>query len=444
MKKLSLPGAIFTSIGSGLGVAIVAYIGFVFAAAGKASVLVLAVGVLMGLMSAAPWFMMSRKAVLKGGQYSLIAENMGPIACGITTYGLLMSSTIFYVTYPSSITNYLVSVFPGLAPYSKVCTIVIALAVCFMLCRDIKFYEKAQGVFTTLLIVALTVFLVLGFVHIAKSGVNVFDFANDPIYSKGGFMGGMSSLPLVVGTMYGYVWVVFYGPVTEKPKKTIPIAIIAGAVVISFLWLALAIVGTNVLPVEQVAGQPLTVVASALMSKPMVVAFVVLGPVMTILTSYIGLIQTPVSALSRGAEEGWLPKIIAKQNKFGRYSMIYIIITALIVVTTILDISITTVLNYTSFVGTITTLLAYCAFFLMPKKHPELFEGGSDKGSFMFAAVLGMIATLITTYFSARNLTSVVLTVTVVLLVIIVVFSYFWNKAGKVTIENNFDLDMDD
>ena len=86
----------------------------------------------------------------------------------------------------------------------------------------------------------------------------------------------------------------------------------------------------------------------------------------------------------------------------------------------------------------------YCAFFLMPKKHPELFEGGSDKGSFMFAAVLGMIATLITTYFSARNLTSVVLTVTVVLLVIIVVFSYFWNKAGKVTIENNFDLDMDD
>lgn len=443
MKKLSLPGAIFTSIGSGLGVAIVAYIGFIFAAAGKASVLVLAIGVLMGIMSAAPWFMISRKAVLKGGQYSLIAENMGPVACGLTTYGLLLSATIFYVTYPSSITNYLISVFPGIAPYNKVVTIAIALAVCWMLCRDIKAYEKAQGVFSTLLLIALTSFMVLGLIHMVRNGATPFDFANDPIYSVNGFKGALASLPLVVGTMYGYTWVIFYGPVTEKPKKNIPIAILAGGAVVSFFWLILAIVGTNILPVEQVAGQPLTLVASVLMSKPLVVAFVVLGPVMTILTSYIGLIQTPVSALSRAAEEGWLPKIIAKQNKYNKYSVIYIIITVLIIITTVLEISITTILNYTSFVGTITTFLAYLSFFIMPKKHSELFTDNSDKASFMFAAILGMISTLITTYLSARNLTSVVLVVTIVLLVIMVTFSYFWSKAGKVNIANNFEVDTE-
>lgn len=439
-NKLTLAGAAFTSMGSGLGVALVGLIGYVFAAAGKASPLILLIGLVCGYFSCAPWFMLSKKVALRGGQYSVVVENLGPIAAAVSTYAAIPGA-LYFATYPLSIATYVTSVAPGLVPYTKWVAIAIAVVVCIILCKNIKVYEKFQNVLTICLIAALMVFTVLGFGHIIKNGVNIFDWSNDPFWTKNGLMGGLTALPVVMGTMYGYTWIIHYGSAVEKPTKNIPKAILIGGVAISFFWLALGIVGVNVLPVEQVAGQPLTVVASALMPQWAVVAFVILGPTFTILTSYIGLIQGPVAQLAQAASEGWLPKIIAKRNAEGRCIALYIGVTAVVVITVLTGVSAASVATFTTLIGQIGTLLVNFAFFNMPNKHPEVFKDKKDIVAFQAASVGGMIMSLLSAYLALRSISLTLAGSNVAILAVMTAFGYWWYKKGKVNIQNNFEID---
>ena len=55
-ELMSLSGATFTGIGSAIGVALVAYIGFVIASAGKASIISIFLGLIIGLLAGFPMF----------------------------------------------------------------------------------------------------------------------------------------------------------------------------------------------------------------------------------------------------------------------------------------------------------------------------------------------------------------------------------------------------
>ncbi len=429
-RQLGLGGLIFTSVGSGLGVAIVAYIGVVIGVAGKGAVLSVTICVLLGAIMALPYWMLSRLTVFNGGSYSMIKRAMSPPLAAMDAYSNTIY-TVAYTTFALSIVNYIVSIVPSLAPYTKAITIALAILVCVLLCCDIRFYDKIQTVCTIALLIGLVAFIVLGARVIIQNGTNIFDF-NDEIYAEKGIGGVLEGVPLIIGQTMGYIWVIYYGPVAKNPKKTIPVAAAVGCVCIMSMWIGLTIVDANILPISEVANKPLTSVAQEIMSPAMAVLFVVLGPIMCIFTSYIGGIQTPVAQMSTSARDGWLPKIFTRTNSKGRNYPVYIFVTVIICVVVLLGVSVEDIVRNIALIGALQLMLAATAFLNIPRKQPEIFATGRQKSVFKVVCGISFVVSLGNFALSVRTISPLVAICDIAAIVLLYLFCRYWIKSGHV------------
>ena len=71
----------------------------------------------------------------------------------------------------------------------------------------------------------------------------------------------------------------------KNPTKDIPRVMLLSTVGIAVFYGLLGVVAAGVLPVEQVANQPLTVVAGTILSKPLYYLFVIGGAWMALITT---------------------------------------------------------------------------------------------------------------------------------------------------------------
>lgn len=80
-------------------------------------------------------------------------------------------------------------------------------------------------------------------------------------------------------------------PITKNPKRTIPMGIIVTCVVVSIVYGLMSYVAAGVLPYEQIAGQNLSVTASAIMPNHAFFAFFVIGGgVCAIISSFLAVL----------------------------------------------------------------------------------------------------------------------------------------------------------
>ena len=68
----------------------------------------------------------------------------------------------------------------------------------------------------------------------------------------------------------------------------------------------------GVLPVDQVAGQPLNVVAEAVLSKPLYYLFMIGGAWMALLTTLNSSIASCTKPLMQACNDGWYPSSLAR------------------------------------------------------------------------------------------------------------------------------------
>jgi len=146
------------------------------------------------------------------------------------------------------------------------------------------------------LLVGMVVYFVAGVAYMMKNGtgdgLGIFDLSQDAIWAANGIGGMFDGFLLSMPLMSMYTTLLFYGPIAENPKKDIPLAMYIAMILVGVIWIGTTVVTANVLPVEQVAGQPLTVIAQITMPA-LAIPFVIFGPLMAILTTYIG--NTPAS-----------------------------------------------------------------------------------------------------------------------------------------------------
>lgn len=427
-NKLGTGGLIYTAIGSGLGVAIVSYIGVVIGMAGKGAFVTVILCAIMGFFIAMPYFLISKLIVFSGGSYGMIKKNFSKTFAAIDNYCMVLY-TIAYATFPMAIVSYICSLIPALAPYTKVITIALAVIVCLMLCGDLKLYDKLQTFCTIALLVGLVVFIGFGLSALLKNGASVFTF-DDPIFTQNGWSSVIKAVPVILGQTTGYVYVVYYGPLAKNPKKDIPKAVLFGGIVIVMMWLLLSLVAVNAVPIDQIANQPLTNVAKAIMPAPLPALFVILGPIMAIFTSYIGGIQTPVAVMSTSARDGWLPKLFGKTNKKGRYQNIYIFITVIVIVVVLFNLSVGDVIKNIALSGLVQALLIQAAFLGIPKRHPEYFKSEKSRKTYTVLLSASFTVVLINTIISVATVAPAIAVINLVGLVILYFFCRYWIKSG--------------
>ena len=109
----------------------------------------------------------------------------------------------------------------------------------------------------------------------------------------------------------------YFSKYAERPKKDIPFGMIGTTVVIIFVYLGVSIVASGTLPIDEVANQPLTLVAREILSGPFFTFFMICGPFMALTTTINSVYASYVQPIQAATHDGWFPKSFAATNRRG-------------------------------------------------------------------------------------------------------------------------------
>lgn len=364
-KLLSRTDLFSMAVGQIIGVGIMTMTGIAIGFTGRSVNIAYLVAGLITIISVIPQIYIGGTANFKGGQYSQIAVLSGQRMAGIYLY-IQLFSCLAISMFTLSFADYFLSLFPGVNA-KLICTIVLAFLF-GMHIFGVKQAARLQNILCAVLAIAIASYICLGIGHIQP------DYFTNGFMTKGvgGFVLASIYLTFAAG---GAQYVVNYSSVSKNPTKDIPFVIIASTAVVVLVYAVMSTVAAGVLPVEQVADQPLSVSAAAFMPKTVFTFFVVGGAMFALLTTLnfnIGMIVYPVAG---ACADGWLPKKLAQKNKkFGTYHYILIVLFLIGLVPILVGLDLNTVANSTVILFTIIRGVIACAALQLPKKLPELWE----------------------------------------------------------------------
>lgn len=204
--------------------------------------------------------------------------------------------------------------------------------------------------------------------------------------------------------------------------------------------MSVALIG--VLPVDQVANQPLTLVAKETMPGITFYLFVIgsaLGATATTLNSTLSWITKPLLV---ACDDGLLPKNLGTVSKNGvpykLLTMFYVV--GMIPLLLKLDISVIT--KFTTANSLLTKIMVCLALFALASKFGDILKGSSLKISpaqSKAVAVVGMIVLCILSYSLFMSLSMAVLGFLAVLVIAVAVYVKLWGKNAE--IENDLIVD---
>lgn len=358
-KKLSRTDLLSMAAGQIIGVGIMTMTGIAIGFTGRSVNLAYIVAGIITIIGAIPQIFIGGTANFLGGQYSQIAVLSGQKLAGVYNYiNLCMAFSISM--YTLSFADYFLSLFPG--ANVKLIGFVVLTALFGMHLLGVKQAARLQNVMCLVLALAIAAYIGFGVGSIQPG------YFQNPGFTTGGPMGFLLASIYLTFAAGGATYVVNYSSEAKDPTKDIPFAIIVSTVAIVVLYAVMATIAAGVLPVEQVANQPLSVAAAAFMPKSVFTFFVVGGAMFALLTTLnfsIGMITFPAI---RACNDGWLPKKLAACNKkFGTPHWILLVFY-------LVGLDLSTVANSTVILTTcIRGVIAYSAIRL-PKKLPELWQ----------------------------------------------------------------------
>lgn len=416
-KKLTKFNIFTMAYGSTVGSGIFLMIGIAIGDTGRSLPLALVLGAVYITFNMLFGYVISSFVPLKGGIYDHFAFVGLPVFTGVMGISTIFSAAILS-GFASGIFDYLSAIFPGIAPYSKILSVILILFFFGISVRGLNTSAKVQNIFTLILIATLLIF---GIVGITKVDFTTLLVEKD--FFLGGTKGFITAAALMAFTCAGGETVGFsLAEDTENPTKTIPKFTLIAVVAAVITYALMCIVAVGILPVDQVAGQPLTVVAEVIFSRPLFVLFVIGGAVFALLTSFIGVITSLRYPLESLADDGWLPKFFNKKTKSGYPYVLMIICTIFAILPTLFNISFDTVVTLTTLCTLPLYIYANAACIKLPKKYPTLWKNSIFHMPYPIYVCLMVLATLASVYYAYSYVADYDLHFLILIAVVIVVF----------------------
>ena len=177
--------------------------------------------------------------------------SIAAIAVGWGGYLKELLDNLFSITLPNAIAKP-----PGQGGSINVPALFLVLAVSGVLIMGVKESARANSVMVFVKIAILLVFIALG--------VTAFNADNLSPFFPNGFGGAADAAALIFFAYIGFDAVSTSGEEVKRPKRDLPIAILASLGIATVLYIAVAIVATGALPYHELAGDdaPLATVLS--------------------------------------------------------------------------------------------------------------------------------------------------------------------------------------
>ena len=388
------------AIGNVIGGGIMSLLGIAIGLTGKSIVIALIVCSVMVLLSSLPQIFSAATIKMNGGFYTQASLFGGKWFGGV--YSVVFISYFFSASlYALAFGSYVLSFIPG-ANIQLVAMVVLTVLVIINL-MGVQVAAKAQYVMVILLTIALLAFGGYGIFHVKP------DFMTGPDFMLNGFSGIMSAAALMSFATIGSTFIVNFSGQCKNPTKDIPFAIIVSSVVVTGLYVLVAIVAAGVLPISEVAGKSLAVTAYEVLPYPVYIFFIVFGAMTALVTSLNALLGWITPPIVQACEDGWFPKFLGRKNKrFNTPHYILMIIYSLAASIILLGWDIGSVANVGNFLSNVVMTVVIIALVRMPDVIPDLWSQSSfhinDK-LYKILTLIGASMTIIFCYYLAIELT---------------------------------------
>jgi len=304
------------AVGQIIGAGIMSLMGVAILMTGRSTVLAFIAAAILVIGTTIPGIFISGTLRLRGGDYTQAALLGGTTFGGITMF-LSFFSNVSLSMYALSFADYIFRFIPGVN--SRLIAALILTLFWLLNMFGIDKFSKVQNVIVIIMCVALGLFAVFG---IGKVQPGFFG----PGFMSGGIMGFLQASALLTFATGGAFIIVNLSGESKNPTKHIPVVLILSTVLVAVLYGFMAIVAAGVLPVDQVAGKPLTQVAETILPTPLFIFFIFGGACFALISTLNSQLASAPKPMLQASVDGWLPKQFAYLHPRFKTPMVWLTI----------------------------------------------------------------------------------------------------------------------
>ncbi|MEH7224722.1 amino acid permease [Bacillus sp. JJ1566] len=422
------------AVGQIIGAGIFALTGVAIAMTGKSVNIAFMVAAVFVIIIALTQILISGTVRLRGGFYTQAALLVGERFAGFWTI-IYIVSNISIAMYALSFADYFLALVPGL---NSTLIAVLVLTIFYVInLFGVKEAALVQNIMVITMALALTAFIVYGMPQIQPGYFSGADFM------PSGTMAIFSAAALLTFATGGASVIMNFGAEAKNPTKDIPFVLIVSTLAVALVYALMATVAAGVLPIGDVANQPLTVVALEILPYPLYVFFIVGGAMFALATTLNATFGWVTKPVLQASIDGWLPKQLGAINeKFKTPHVLLTIFFVLSLIPVITGWDISGIANFALILNNVLLLVLSLATVRLPKVVPDLWNKSKFRISntaLWFVSILATVTAGFQVYLLMQGLTTTLVIGNIVLLIIGALYAYFRHKSGKVQMEISYE-----
>ena len=357
------------AVGQIIGAGIMSMMGVAIAMTGRSANLAFMLSAVFTMCTFFPSIFITSCIRMRGGMYTQMAIFAGDKWAGYY-------SVVYFITnmslamYALSFAQYAIALLPS-GGSEKVIALIVGTAFFVLNYFGVDLMAKIQNLLVVVLVLSLSMFAVFGLPHVDL--VNYFSNADGLFLTDG--IGGFLTATAYLGFATGGATVILgVSAECKNPTKDIPFVIIVSTVSVAILYGLVATTASGVLPVPEVANQPLTLVAAEILPKPLYIFFIVGGAMFALATTLNSQIMSCTKPVMQSCEDGWFPQSLASLSKYKTPWKILVIYYFILVVPILADLNIAQISSIVQILGYLNNLVLTITAMKLPKMFPEAWE----------------------------------------------------------------------
>ena len=357
------------AIGQIIGAGIMSMMGVAIAMTGRSANLAFMLSAVFTMCTFFPSIFITSCIRMRGGMYTQMAIFAGDKWAGYY-------SVVYFITnmslamYALSFAQYAIALLPS-GGSEKMIALVVGTLFFILNYFGVDLMAKIQNLLVIVLLLSLTMFAVFGLPNVDLA--NYFSNADGLFLTDGitGFLTATAYLGFATG---GATVILGVSAECKNPTKDIPFVIIVSTVSVAVLYGLVATAAAGVLPVAEVANQPLTLVAAEILPRPLYVLFIVGGAMFALATTLNSQIMSCTKPVMQSCEDGWFPQSLASLSKYKTPWKILVIYYFILVVPILANLNIAQISSIVQILGYLNNLVLTITAMKLPKMFPEAWE----------------------------------------------------------------------
>ena len=417
------------AIGQIIGAGIMSMMGVAIAMTGRSANLAFMLSAVFTMCTFFPSIFITSCIRMRGGMYTQMAIFAGDKFAGYY-------SVVYFITnmslamYALSFAEYALALLPS-GGSEKVIALIVGTAFFVLNYFGVDLMAKIQNLLVIVLVFSLGIFAVFGMPSVDLA--TYFSNADGMFLTDGipGFLTATAYLGFATG---GATVILGVSAECKNPTKDIPFVIIVSTVGVAILYGFVATVASGVLPVPEVANQPLTLVAQQILPGPLYILFIVGGAMFALATTLNSQIMSCTKPVMQSCEDGWFPTSLAALSKFKTPYKILIIYYIILVVPILLDLEIAQISSIVQILGYVNNLILTTTAMKLPKMFPEAWEKSAfhvPTPVFYALMIIADIAILIQASFMVSSMTIQLIVFNVAVLAAGFIWALYRTGTGK-------------